>query len=157
MSDVAPQQTTDLAARTPQELRALWRKTFGTAPPIGARREFLALLLAYGLQEHEHGGLSLAVAKQLRRYESSDAAALQKYSVGGEQANTLSLGTRLIRSWGGSVHEVIVIDKAFAYRGQQFGSLTEIAELITGAHWSGPRFFGLKRPSKSARTSCEEQ
>jgi hypothetical protein len=156
MPYVAPQQPTDLVARTPQELRALWRKAFGVAPPIGARREFLALLLAYGLQEQEHGGLSLAVAKQLRRYASSDAA-LQKHPAGGEQANTLSLGTRLIRSWGGSVHEVIVIDKGFAYRGQKFGSLTEIAELITGTHWSGPRFFGLKRPSKKERAKGEEQ
>jgi hypothetical protein len=156
MPDVAMQQPTDLAARTLQELRVIWRRTFGSPPPLGARREFVALLLAYGQQEHEHGALSLAVAKQLRRYESSDAVP-QKHFIGGEQGSALSLGTRLIRSWGGSVHEVIVIDKGFAYRGRKFGSLTEIAELITGVHWSGPRFFGLKRHSKSAKTKREER
>ena len=39
----------------------------------------------------------------------------------------------------------------FEYEGERYRSLTVIAERITGAHWSGPRFFGLtKRPDASA-------
>src|SRR4051812_39878676 len=30
-----------------------------------------------------------------------------------------------------------------AYRGKRYHSLSEVARLITGARWSGPRFFGL--------------
>jgi hypothetical protein len=37
-----------------------------------------------------------------------------------------------------------VVDRGFSYRGRRYRSLTEIAKAITGAHWSGPRFFGLK-------------
>ena len=38
----------------------------------------------------------------------------------------------------------------FEYEGRRYRSLTVIAERITGAHWSGPRFFGL---GKRARPS----
>lgn len=36
----------------------------------------------------------------------------------------------------------------FLYQGKQYKSLSEIARLITGARWSGPRFFGLTGTSK---------
>jgi hypothetical protein len=56
----------------------------------------------------------------------------------------LRLGARLIRTWKGTTHEITVVERGFAYRGRRYRSLTEIAQAITGAHWSGPRFFGLK-------------
>ena len=48
-------------------------------------------------------------------------------------------------------------EDGFEYAGTSYPSLTRIARKITGAHWSGPRFFGLpaagaERPSKGA---CE--
>jgi len=43
-----------------------------------------------------------------------------------------------------------VSEDGFEYDGQHYRSLTVIAEQITGAHWSGPRFFGV---SKRARAS----
>jgi hypothetical protein len=55
----------------------------------------------------------------------------------------LSLGTRLIRDWSGRSHVVEVIEGGFVYDSQLYRSLTAIARKITGAHWSGPRFFGL--------------
>jgi Protein of unknown function (DUF2924) len=54
-------------------------------------------------------------------------------------------GTRLLRERGGRTHTVIVLDDGFAYDGERYRSLTEIARRITGAHWSGPRFFGLRK------------
>jgi len=59
-------------------------------------------------------------------------------------------GTTLLRSWRGQAHTVLVNENGFEYEGQRYRSLTVIAERITGAHWSGPRFFGLtKRTSAS--------
>ena len=46
-------------------------------------------------------------------------------------------------------HEVLVLDDGAEYRGAQFSSLTAVAKEITGAHWSGPRFFGLKARGKT--------
>ena len=59
----------------------------------------------------------------------------------------LPRGAKLVRTWRGRKHEVTVIEegKRFSYEGETYESLSEIAEKITSAHWSGPRFFGLDR------------
>ena len=57
----------------------------------------------------------------------------------------LKTGTRLVRHWRGHAHTVFVREDEFEYEGQHYRSLTVIAERITGAHWSGPRFFGLTK------------
>lgn len=55
----------------------------------------------------------------------------------------LTPGTRLVRDWHGAGHTVTVLDDGFEYGGKRWKSLTAIAKAITGAHWNGPRFFGL--------------
>jgi hypothetical protein len=55
----------------------------------------------------------------------------------------LKTGTTLVRQWRGHTHAVLVRDDGFEYEGQPYRSLSVIAKRITGAHWSGPRFFGL--------------
>jgi hypothetical protein len=42
------------------------------------------------------------------------------------------------------VHQVLVLEEGFEHEGRHYRSLSQIARAITGAHWSGPRFFGLK-------------
>jgi hypothetical protein len=56
-------------------------------------------------------------------------------------------GVKLVRQWGGRTHEVNVLKegRCFRYQNQNYKSLTQVAKVITGAHWSGPRFFGLHR------------
>ena len=58
-------------------------------------------------------------------------------------------GTRLVREYYGIEHRVTVLDKGFEYNGARYKSLSQIAREITGAHWSGPAFFGLIRNSKN--------
>ena len=55
----------------------------------------------------------------------------------------LTPGTRLVRDWHGVGRVVTVLDDGFDYDGRRWTSLTAIARAITGAKWSGPRFFGL--------------
>jgi hypothetical protein len=57
-------------------------------------------------------------------------------------------GTRLIREWHGQRHEVTVIAGGYEYQGRRYRSLTAIAKLITGNHWNGPNFFGLRAKSR---------
>jgi hypothetical protein len=59
--------------------------------------------------------------------------------------SVLKPGTRLLREWGGKTDTVIVLEDRFDYDGKRYQSLTEITPRITGAHWSGPRFFGLRK------------
>ena len=64
---------------------------------------------------------------------------------------TLKAGARLIREWRGVTYSVHVHDDGFEWKGKRYGSLTIIAQEITGAHWSGPRFFGLRKRQAGLR------
>lgn len=124
----------DLAA-----LRQVWTALFPCPAPTHMPRGFLMKLVAQGLQEREIGGLPKALERAL-----ADALRVGAPQTSDQAGDSLSLGTRLVRTWGDAKHEVIVLEDGFAYRGKAYGSLSEIARLITGARWSGPRFFGLK-------------
>jgi Protein of unknown function (DUF2924) len=54
-------------------------------------------------------------------------------------------GARLARDYAGRRHEVVVIEDGVVYDGNRYGSLSEVARIITGQRWNGPRFFGLRR------------
>ena len=60
----------------------------------------------------------------------------------------LKAGTTLVRQWRGHTHNVLVHNDGFEHEGQLYRSLTAIAERITQAHWSGPRFFGLTKRAR---------
>lgn len=60
------------------------------------------------------------------------------------RASQLRSGNRLIRRWRGQTYVVDVEQDAFVFGEKRYASLTEIACLITGTRWSGPRFFGLQ-------------
>ena len=131
--DIDALQVLDLEA-----LKALWKNTFRSQPPPRAKRILLVRLLAYGLQERAFGGLSKEAQRQLDRFARPSPRGPRPAA----QA-PLSPRTRLMRDWGGRSHEVIVCDSGFSYDGTHYRSLTSIARVITGAHWSGPRFFGV--------------
>jgi hypothetical protein len=119
-------------------LRAEWRRLFGSDPPR-LSRDLLVRALAYRVQERAMGGLSRASVKRLRELaEKPEGRELPP-----DPAASLQTGAKLMREWHGRTHVVIVTHTGFDYAGCSYKSLTQIATLITGAHWSGPRFFGL--------------
>jgi hypothetical protein len=135
-----------------EELRLEWRRLYhGDAPKIS--RDLLVLGLGYRFQEIEHGGLG----KSTRRKLQTIAKALRTTGrVGATPSLSLKPGARLVRQWHGRTHTVTVTEDGFEYAGMSYASLTKIAKKITGAHWSGPRFFGLpagpsERPSNGGR------
>ena len=79
----------------------------------------------------------------MRRRLQNLTAGSRKAGVPLDPGVVLKTGTRLVRHWRGHTHTVLVREDGFEYEGQHFRSLTVITEQITGAHWSGPRFFGL--------------
>jgi len=131
-----------LPALNKTQLLLLWRENFSKAPPPKLRKELMVPILAYRIQEKEYGGLSHSARKRLREIAKSIASEKRpqkEISVGSEQGN------RLLRSWHGQVHEVIVTDAGYVYRGSKFSSLSKIAREITGTQWSGPAFFGTRK------------
>ncbi len=130
-------------------LKATWRIAFKSAPPKVARKEFFIRMLAFEIQRRTHGDLSKAALKTLREFERREPT-----SQAAPVATELRTGARLMREWGGATHEVMVMERGYAYRGRSYASLSEIARCITGARWSGPRFFGLRVPTQ--RTKARE-
>jgi len=136
-----------LPDRSTQELRLAWREFHRAGPPLGLSRDLLIRALAYDLQQRARGGPSAALRRRLQTL----AAASQKGALAVDPGIVLKAGTTLVRQWRGHTHTVLVSENGFEYDGQRYRSLTVIAERITGAHWSGPRFFGLtKRAHASA-------
>jgi hypothetical protein len=120
-------------------LRREWRRLFHREPPR-LSRDLLVLGLGYRLQESAQGGLNKAIRRKLQTI----AKALRTNGrVGPAPSLSLKPGARLVREWGGRTHTVTVTEEGFEYSGETYPSLTKIAQKITGAHWSGPRFFGL--------------
>ena len=135
-----------------EELRHEWRRLHHSEPPK-ISRDLLIRSIGYRLQEIEHGGLG----KSTRRKLQTMAKALRTTGrLGPMPSLSLKPGARLVREWHGRTHTVTVTEDGFEYAGTSYPSLTKIANKITGAHWSGPRFFGLpaagaERPSKGER------
>jgi hypothetical protein len=124
------------------ERRAEWTRMFGNPAPPAFGAGLLARALAYRLQEKQFGGLTASEQRlllQIGRKEKRERAR-------GTITTTVKPGTWLSRTWHGEVHQVVVLETGFDYRGQRYASLTAIARTITGANWSGPRFFGLHSP-----------
>ena len=122
-------------------LRHEWRRLYRSNPPLRIRRDLLILAIAWKLQEKVHGGLTAAQKRKL----ADIAAELKK---GGELSAgpviRMKPGSRLVREWRGKTHDVLVLEDGFEWNGERRRSLSAIAREITGTHWSGPRFFGLK-------------
>jgi hypothetical protein len=128
-----------LRDRSTAELRLAWHEFHRAGPPLGLSRDLLIRALAYELQQRADGGPSLA----LRRRLQSLAGASEKGAV--DPGIVLKAGTTLVRQWRGHTHTVLIHKDGFEHEGQRYRSLTAIAERITEAHWSGPRFFGLTK------------
>ncbi|MER8743131.1 DUF2924 domain-containing protein [Mesorhizobium sp. M1004] len=144
------------------ELVARWIKIYGCPPPSGVRRDLLVRAAAWHLQAKRLGGLSPETkrrfAEAVRQVgingsgTASGSASVTSNEMQGDgknadpaakQRRSLSKGARLLRDWNGKTHVVDVTAEGFLFEGKSYRSLSAIARKITGAHWSGPRFFGL--------------
>jgi len=123
---------------------AAWRKQFGQEPPKFVSVQFMRRALAYEAQVKARGGHSPAVRRALERSLKDDRKPNGKVRPA-LPASSVALrpGTHLVREWNGRSYQVEVLEDGFRMDGKQYRSLSSIARKITGAHWSGPRFFGL--------------
>ena len=115
-------------------------------PPQGLSRDLLIRALANQLQERTHGGASRALRRRLQTL----AGEFDRGGASFDPGVVVKIGTTLVRQWRGRTHKVLVCEDGFEFEGQRYRSLSMIAERITGAHWSGPRFFGLTKRAGAA-------
>lgn len=124
----------ELASLDRSALGQRWSALFGCPAPRHSKSTLLYLALAWNLQLQAHPQWSTPASTR-RRKQILNAVATP----------TLATGSRLVREWQGTTHQVAVLDRGFAYAGQTYRSLSAVAKAITGTHWSGPLFFGIRK------------
>jgi len=125
------------------ELTAEWIKLMGAPPPKASSRKYLMRALAYELQCMRLSGLMKRELKALS--EHGKVGPIKAPVKPKRTAVILAPGAKLMRDWNGRSYTVSVIEEGFVYKDKVWPSLSAIARDITGAHWSGPRFFGVNR------------
>lgn len=96
-------------------------------------------IVAYALQDGLYGSpLSKEAAARLA--DTNDTPVRQFAA-----ERSVGAGARLVRFWQGARHEAVVRDDGrFEYNGKTYNSLSAVAKAITGTHWNGRLFFGVK-------------
>lgn len=159
---------TYVRAMTRDDLVVHWQRRWRRPPPKGISRRLLEYNAAWLLQAEAKGGLAAATRRCLDALAGTgrsirDGAAEGRRHLGKVDGTPLRrklrTGSRLVRQWQGHSHVVEVIEGGFTFEGRPYTSLTAIAREITGARWSGPRFFGLNAlaPDRKATMNGGEQ
>ena len=127
-------------------LRVRWKSMLRQQPPPHLPRHLLFAVLAYRLQADALGDLDPTTARLLRQIATavgaSEASRLKEAF--DRRRTELKPGTILMREWKARAYRVMVVDEGFAWTGNTYDSLSKVAFAITGTHWNGPRFFGLR-------------
>jgi hypothetical protein len=150
VQQTAPAQPTDpavedeldrLAAMPIAQLRVRYRELFRTDPPKAFGPDLLRRSIAHRIQEKAYGGLSRPAQRLLDQMMKAYAAKPNGKIV---LPRRIKPGSVLVREWKCKSHRVMVLAEGFAYDGETYSNLSEIAVLITDTRWNGPRFFGLR-------------
>ncbi len=117
-----------------------WRALCRSEPPKGISTRLLVRAAAYQVQAKRYGRLRPRLRRQLHAIAANETPGAL---ISRPKAVSLAPGTRLVREWNGSTHVVDVTEGGYRWNGGSYRSLSAVARAITGARWSGPRFFGL--------------
>lgn len=129
------QEIAALSAATRSELLAKWQELFKSPAPSSLSTSLLRRGTIYQVQVIAYGDLLPTHKRKLQEAARSNPAKITP---------RLRPGARLVREWNGVAHTVDVVEGGFRYQDRVYASLTAITEEITGVHWSGPRFFGMR-------------
>ena len=139
------------------ELAQRWEAIYGSPSPHTIKRPLLERAVSWHQQARLYGGLPVRTRRQLAAIAGGGSGSPMAGSSGEEGGgggfgrgrgaerpfHSLTPGSRLMREWRGRTHVVEVLRDGFRWNGEEHASLSAIARRITGARWSGPRFFGL--------------
>lgn len=145
---------------TVDQLRAKYAEVFGEGTN-GRHKQWLIKRIAWRMQAHEEGGLSerarrraielandadLRVTAPRERKPAADAE-VRTVTVGTaiRPNSELVPGTVLVRQYKSRTIRVTVLTEGIEYEGERYRSLTAVAKAVTGKHWNGFHFFGLRK------------
>jgi Protein of unknown function (DUF2924) len=140
-----------LEGRDLNGLRRRWRAHLGGEPPAHLERWLLMRVLAYRLQADAFGGLDKSIERMLAfKKERGAAVPFYRRAPQTRDGARLKAGALLAREWQGKLERVMILEEGFAWNGQTFKSLSQIARAMTGTNWNGHRFFGLRQGKTGA-------
>jgi hypothetical protein len=147
-ADPAVEAELDRLATAPiVELRRRYREVLRSDPPKAFGPDLQRRSIAHRIQEKAYGGLPGPTKRLLDQLVKAMAA---KPNGRLELPRRIKPGSELVRTWKGKTYRVVVRPDGFAYEGKTYAGLSEIASLIAGTNWNGPRFFGLRSKSQRA-------
>lgn len=124
----------ELSSLSREALKERWREIVGQAPPPRLGRGTMIRILACEIQWKASAQNRAAIRRLLKRALATDSS----------NGSSVREGVRFVRDWNGIRHVVDVTEDGYLWNGKAWRSLSAIAREITGARWSGPRFFGVK-------------
>ena len=146
------------------QLQEKWLEVFGE-PTNGRHKQWLIKRIAWRMQANAYGGLSERALQRAR--ELANDADLRLMPPKGKShdvrrtvralpasftdGSPLLLGMAIERIYKGQVIRVIARENGFEYEGELFRSLSAIAKHVTGKHWNGFHFFGLRNKKEAAQ------
>jgi hypothetical protein len=152
----APQCFRFVDRRQPRGPRSEWvapsmARPLGGEAPAHLSRWFLIKVLAYRLQSDAFGDLDKSIRRILRAGEEDGVGAhFDRRAPQTCEGLSLKVGALVVREWNGKLERVMILEEGFAWNGQTFGSLSQIAKAMTGTSWNGHRFFGLRQGKAAA-------
>jgi hypothetical protein len=161
MSRSLEQQIGLLPQMTAAELHGKYQEMFGELPR-SCHKAYLVRRIAWRLQAVVEGDLSerarrraaeLACDADLRISappSANDKEPWTESTAAGfssdRRRNLPPPGTVLARPYQGRIIEVTILAQGFQCQDRVYRSLSAVAKAVTGKHWNGYHFFGLRKP-----------
>lgn len=142
---VADPDIRQLAEADAATLRQIWQETRGAAPPKTFTARLMRLALAWEVQAALEGGDSARYRKAWRRIMRTRLGPASHAGGPGISSAAVCDGTRILKDWGGTTHEVLITgDGGAIWNGNSYSSLSAVARAMTGTNRNGPKFFGFR-------------
>ena len=154
-------EVTALRRMTVPQLREKYFDVFGDQTRA-RHKEFLIKRIIWRQQVLAEGDLSERARRRAAELANDADLRLGAPTANGPEAYTTKAtgrlegdsrlpmpGAMITREYMGQIVEVTVIPKGFQYDGRVYRSLSAVAKAITGTHWNGYHFFGLRKQEKA--------
>lgn len=129
----------NLKSLTTKELQNKWQETFKTPAPKGYTKLYLIKELTFHLKNKKLSGkLQNQINTLVQNYEKTKTVNVKKI-----KKFDVTIGTKFIREFKGEKYEVIAVEGGFSFNDKLYKTLSAVANVITGTHWNGKKFFGV--------------
>lgn len=129
----------DLKKYTTKELQKIWADKFNTPAPTGYTKSYLIKeLIWYEKYDSLPKNVQVKLNKLVCEYEKTKSVNIKKI-----RKFDVTVGTKFIREYKGERYEVVAVENGFQYNNKTYKTLSAVANIITGTHWNGKKFFGV--------------